>query len=748
MGELEAGFLAARLLGVSVAVLLLPGLALLASLRIAVEWPERIVFAFSLSYSWIFVLSVVVPLFGWTVDHAAVLTLMVIAGAGSVAVANARAGKKTVAPPYEGRAARVAMAAVILACAVGAWVIEPPITGEEALDLASLSRFADGGPVTLENTSLLPDTRPVYLFQPYQLALGMISRWSATEPLIAFVKFRSFLAPLCLVFVYVLLRQLTATRIEAGAAFAVVLMFIALDIGTWERNSLFPFVRRGGVGAGICVPALLVLCLAATRKTRDPDARCLRLVALASAPMMLVASLSTHPLEMFPLLCFIAAMAFTILVGFDRSGDRRQAFALMLLLAVVVGGYFAVHSRAVPYVAEYEHGQQLELRADLSRLVSSPAEAITGMTRSRDILGRSIPATTATVIGIPALALAVLRTPATAAVLTLGIVPLALLYATPAGFVVLSLLTSAATVQEVNAYFALLGLLALALGLVALAQVVLHAASHRRKGFGRVVTVSAVGSVVLWTAWIASGETVRWLGRLAVTRPELYLLVAVVVAAGVLTVAAIRTRPLLASTQFPLGVVVLTSCLAIPLAAPGWLFGGVFEKSDRMTVVTKFRNARTSPSVLDWPAYYEHMRHTIAPPLPVPRVVVDELRRRMPPRQILLAHPGYSCALVALIDAYCINPEFIYGHYFLTAARYHEEYVDSAETERPVHPFFNSQSELSDAERSLLIEYRVSYVLADPEHAEQIDRKLREAKIGAILEMNREGYHLYSISRS
>jgi hypothetical protein len=142
------------------------------------------------------------------------------------------------------------------------------------------------------------------------------------------------------------------------------------------------------------------------------------------------------------------------------------------------------------------------------------------------------------------------------------------------------------------------------------------------------------------------------------------------------------------------------------------------------------------------------MRQSIAPPLPVPRAVVDELRRMVPPRQVLLAHPGYSCALVVLVDAYCMNPEFIYGHYFLTAARYHEEYVDSAQTERPVHPFFNSNPALSDAERRLLIEYRVSYVLADPEHAEQIDRKLRETRIGAILEMNLEGYRLYSISRS
>lgn len=749
MGDVDAAFLAARLLGVSVALLVVPGLALLAALRVVAEWPERIVFAFALSYSWIFVLSILVPLFGWTVDHAAVLTLMVTAGAGAVAVVRARAGATTIAPSHEGRAARVAMVAIVVACAAGAWVIEPPITGEEALDLASLSRFADGGPVTFENTSLLPDTRPVYLFQPYQLALGLIARWSATETLIAFVKFRSFLAPMCLVFVYALLRQLTPTRIEAGAAFAVVLVFLALDVRTWEDNSLLPFVRRGGASAAMA-PALLFLCIAATRRAQEADARLILGVALAVAPAMVVATLATHPLEVFTVLCFAAAAAATIVGGADRGGDRRQALALMLLLAVAAGAYLVLQSQAVSYVTDYERGRETALRAQLTDFLTHLPDAIGGAIPegARDLLSRSIPATVTGVVGIPALALAALRAPAAAALLGAGIVPLALVYASPAGYALLALITSDATVQHVTAYFALLGLVALALGLVAVAQGVLHAVMRGQKGFGRVLAVSAAGSVALWAAWIWEQETVRWLIGVAVTRPRQFLLIAGVVAGAVVTWARVRERPLLRPAPFPLGVVLVTACLAIPLAVADWSSGGLFQKSERMTVFTRFRNARASPSVVDWPSYYEQMRQSIVPPLPVPRAVVDELRRRVPPRQIVLAHPKYSCTLVVLIDAYCINPEFIYGHYFLTAARYHEEYVDSAQGQPPVHPFFNSSPSLTDAEHKLLIEYRVSYVLADPEHAEQIDHKLREAGIGAIVDMTLDGYRLYRIPRS
>jgi hypothetical protein len=82
--------LAVRLLGVSAALLLLPGLLLLCALRVRAEWPHRIVLAFSLSYSWVFVLSIVVPLFEWSVDYAGVLTVLMLAGLGGYIASRVR----------------------------------------------------------------------------------------------------------------------------------------------------------------------------------------------------------------------------------------------------------------------------------------------------------------------------------------------------------------------------------------------------------------------------------------------------------------------------------------------------------------------------------------------------------------------------------------------------------------------------------------------------------------------------------
>jgi len=743
MTELETALLAARLVGVSAALLLAPGLLLLAVLGTATEWPERIVLAFSLSYCWVFVLSIAVPILGWNADAAAVVTLIVLATLGIIVI-------RRRVPTHPARSLDgfdCLLGAVAIAGAIAAWFIEPSFTGEEALDLASISRFADGGAISFNNTSLLPDTRPVYLFQPYQLALGIIARWSGMDPLVAFIKFRIVLVPLGLICLFSLVRRLLVTRADAASVFVVMLVFIALDFQTWEMNSLFPLVRRGGVGAGLCVPAMLVLCLAATRTPDEPGSRPTRQIALCAAPVMLVASLATHPLEMFTVLCFVAGMTVVILTGLDRHGDRNQAAILMFLLVAAAGTYVAVQSRFVPYVAEYELDDKRPLRAELARLAVNPVAAVAGRPApAADLLTRTVPATTATVFGMVAVPVAALRAPAAAAMLAIGIVPLALMYAMPAGFILLTLSTSVETVRDVNAYFGLLGLVALATALTSAAHAVVHAAAWRRDGFRRVVVGAFALSLAGWLVVSVGAPAARALGAASMARPGAVLTIGVIAALAALIVAWRREQPLLPAARFPRTVSVLTACLAIVFALPEAGIGGVFSRREPIDVLTRVGTGRSAPSVLEWPAYYEQLRTTIAPPLPVPREVVDQLRRRIPPRQVVLADPRYSCALVVLIDAYCVNPASIYGHYFQPAAGYFREYVRERGSDSPEHPFFNSTTSLSDAERSLIPRYHVAYVLTDPEFDDLIASKLAAAVEGISLEMTLDGYRLYRVT--
>jgi hypothetical protein len=115
---------------------------------------------------------------------------------------------------------------------------------------------------------------------------------------------------------------------------------------------------------------------------------------------------------------------------------------------------------------------------------------------------------------------------------------------------------------------------------------------------------------------------------------------------------------------------------------------------------------------------------------------------------VVLADPRYSCALVVLIDAYCINPYSIYGHYYQPAARYHAEYVSVGENDVPVHPFFNTSRFLTSPEERLLREYRVAYVLADPTYANTIASKVHEIAGGASVEFDVDGYQLYKVGGS
>jgi hypothetical protein len=312
----------------------------------------------------------------------------------------------------------------------------------------------------------------------------------------------------------------------------------------------------------------------------------------------------------------------------------------------------------------------------------------------------------------------------------------------------LTLLTSVETVRDVNAYFSLLGLIALALALTAAAHLILNAAAPRHGGLAHLVKRSLAMSIAAAIVLVIGRAAARALAAAAAMEPRLVLAAGILAAVAALIVGGRARGPRLRRSPFPTGVAVVTTCLAIPFAQPEAGIGGAFTTRRPVDVITRFQIARTAPSVLEWDGYYERLRQTIAPPLPVPRAVVDEMRRRMPARQILLADPRYSCALVVLINAYCINPASIYGHYFQPAVAYYRGYVAERASDSPVHPFFNSTTALSVAERALIGDYGVDYLLTDPQFGGLIEDKLARAGQRAQLEMTLDGYRLYRITSS
>jgi len=736
-----------RIVAAATFVFLGPGLLLVARLGLAAEWPERLLLAFAISYSWVGALSVLLPLTHLTIVHAGVITLILC---GGLLIPGGAISPRTLWPAarhvFTTHARAIALALIL---AVLGWMIEPPVSGEEALDLASASRFADGGPITLDNASLMPDTRSVYLFQPYQLAIGSVARLSATEPLVAFVKLRAFLVPLCVLLLYALSRRLVRAPSEAPAVLAGILVFVAVDISTWEFNSLFPLVRRGGFSAGIDVPALMALFVLATRRS-PPDAR-VRRAAAAVMPPLLFASLTTHPLEMFPFLVFASAVTVSALLRLDREGSTSAAVTTMATLVLTAAAYVAMQSHGVPLVAGWEGPRKTALLRQLVAQIQTPAVFLTGPMNERAgaLLGSKIPSTTAGVVGPMGLALAAGASPSAAVWLSLAIVPLAAAYTINGGYLALAWATSEATITDINAYFALLGACAVALASITVAKFIVRVAGAFDRTRTTIVASIAVAAVVFGLISTMLLRAIPRLLILAHTQPRLMVGVAgvSVIAAGTWAWVQ-RRRPVpLARTR---GVLLLAVLLVLPIAFAGKSFAdGTIAPQNRLTLPAALARARTMPSVIAWADYYENLARTIAPSLPVPRSVVDTLKQRLPPRQVLLADPHYSCGLVVLLDAYCVNPEAIYGYYFLSGERYLSDYTrqGAAGDERSWHPFFNDTWPSDPSEVTIIRDLHVDYLLADPPHAGLIDRKLSTLSPPAEVVERVEGFVLYRILR-
>jgi hypothetical protein len=305
----------------------------------------------------------------------------------------------------------------------------------------------------------------------------------------------------------------------------------------------------------------------------------------------------------------------------------------------------------------------------------------------------------------------------------------------------LSLLTSPDTVQDVTSYFALLGLVGLGIGLTAVASWALTLNVRGLPPIAARALPAFAAAAVLFATWKWRVAGVGWFVGLAKAQPDRFVLMAAAAAVLALAVVVMRRARAIDEPRHVLALPALTAALAVVLAF-GW------SAADQ-TLLARVKSARAAPTVLDWPAYYDVLRASIRPTVPVPRAVVDELKMKIPPRSVVAADPRYSCGLVVLLDAYCVNPEAIYGHFFLSARGYQANFVHSIDgQDADWHPFFNAVWPPEEGERTFIATYRVRYLLADPARAELIDRKLLELHIGANVEMRRDGYVLYRLNES
>ena len=288
---------------------------------------------------------------------------------------------------------------VVAAAAAAAWVIEPPFTGEEVLDLASIVALCGR-----RSDFLREHVAASRMRGPSTCFSRTSSRWASSRDGRArirwsrFIKFR--VVPRAAGADRPLQPRPAAhadpRRRRAGLRRHAALHRARLpDVGDELVVSARPARRRrrrplraGDAGAlpgrdpagrngppatdcGASRSPRRQSC--SSRRWRRTRSRCSRCSALSRG------------------------CALVIVAGLDGQGDRRQALTLMLLLAAAAGTYVAVQSRLVPYVAEYERDEKQSRRAELARARRGPdrGDCRPAVAGGADLLTRTIPATTA-----------------------------------------------------------------------------------------------------------------------------------------------------------------------------------------------------------------------------------------------------------------------------------------------------------------------------------------------------------------
>lgn len=197
----------------------------------------------------------------------------------------------------------------------------------------------------------------------------------------------------------------------------------------------------------------------------------------------------------------------------------------------------------------------------------------------------------------------------------------------------------------------------------------------------------------------------------------------------------LRTR---AETRIGGSLIALFTALVLGC---GWGLRGTGNVGGaRQPLLQTLVRAWASPSVLDWPAFYPVLRASTNPAIDLPAPILEDLERLLPPLQTLIADPAHSYSLPVVLNQHIVNP----GHRISTSLEYWERYTHE-EDGRRVHPIFNTSEVLSADERRFLRDFRVQYVLANPDYAGVVGRKLSAEPASFERVYARDGFLLFRV---
>jgi hypothetical protein len=199
-------------------------------------------------------------------------------------------------------------------------------------------------------------------------------------------------------------------------------------------------------------------------------------------------------------------------------------------------------------------------------------------------------------------------------------------------------------------------------------------------------------------------------------------------------------EPRLRELTYPSVVAMACFCLLVPAYRGLKKFPGRLDNSHRASTWSKLEENRGTPSVVDWRKYYAYLRTTMD--IDIPWEVLQDLRRIIPPQQVVIFDPRESILIPFLMNQYIVNP----GVEFSTDMAYYRDYVKADPAGGRIHPVYNHSEVLTEREREFMDVYGVDYILVNPTYAATVKKKLADYSSRFHLVYEKDGFLLYESS--
>lgn len=267
----------------------------------------------------------------------------------------------------------------ILVTAVLLYKIESPVSsGEDQLHISLIRKILENSTVTKANILYKQEVVYTYLYPGLHMAIALISRFSALDPIIVYAKFRFVLGVLSLLIIWsfskVLFKHRYIAFVITCTSLALIYNGMAGRLPGFHCAQLIPISHISDIGMSILLPLALLFSF----KYILTEGFLNRFFILFS--LLIGATIIIHTREGAQILFYYVIAFFAYLI-FNRKDKNKIHKILMIIFFMVLFGmaYRYVHSMNVGHINVLEDSSRkkavgvfIDLSRDLKTAFSTP----------------------------------------------------------------------------------------------------------------------------------------------------------------------------------------------------------------------------------------------------------------------------------------------------------------------------------------------------------------------------------------